>query len=527
MDSCNISTTSTRSSKACGVPCWNNLRRLGTTCRNVYPFGTQKNGKSSKRSSTLKTLPSHKIDTEVLQQSQRLWLATWTSTSKVIECLDAMSPRSNHHLSSQDGHLELWVWSLKPCSPKLFIANQSSRRWAGKNIYNMVMYLFAATVWCANKVFNNSRLIEKSSILSVEFFQLAPLDHLSEPMILEVTKQLISLWELWHGRYQRVHHWRRIKLRSWKKKKPLTLTRRRVKNKTNHKLKMNQLNTNQLKASSAILKRKLKNLRYKMPRGRSWKERRKSRRRKERRWGGRKACRIWDKGFLTCLSNGLQKGQRSYEGHHGHASSTASWWISHWPHTQWPRAWIPRGVESLVSWTGNHLTRTPGDDPRSNGRAECAVKTIKTQIRRVLLQAEAPGSWWPWATRFVNELNRAARIGKRPDWPPFLSTVMVRKRKWLRGVFEISTENVKYCTFAPHLKTMVIGSCLKVNVLASLSSSWNLHTFQSLKKVGLLWKEKQQMQSWWGEDCAESLQSEGWRKKIRLRMKRKLKRREG
>ena len=77
------------------------------------------------------------------------------------------------------------------------------------------------------------------------------------------------------------------------------------------------------------------------------------------------------------------------------------------------------------------------------------MKTIKTQIRRVLLQAEAPGSWWPWATRFVNELNRAARIGKRPDWPPFLSTVMVRKRKWRRGVFEISTENVKYLCPSP------------------------------------------------------------------------------
>ena len=83
---------------------------------------------------------------------------------------------------------------------------------------------------------------------------------------------------------------------------------------------------------------------------------------------------------------------------------------------------------------------------RSNGQAECAVKTIKTQIRRVLLQAEATGSWWPWATRFVNELNRAARIG---DWPSFLSTVMVRKRKWRRGVCEISTENVKYLCPSP------------------------------------------------------------------------------
>ena len=93
---------------------------------------------------------------------------------------------------------------------------------------------------------------------------------------------------------------------------------------------------------------------------------------------------------------------------------------------------------------GIRLTRTPGDDPRANGRAEVAVKSVKTQIRRILLQAEANSSWWPWATRFVNELNRAARIGKKPDWPPFLTEVLVRKRKWRQGTFEASTEKVQY-----------------------------------------------------------------------------------
>ena len=98
---------------------------------------------------------------------------------------------------------------------------------------------------------------------------------------------------------------------------------------------------------------------------------------------------------------------------------------------------------------GIHLTRTPGDDPRSNGRAENSVKSIKTQVRRILLQAEADAKWWPWATRFVNELNRAARLGKRPDWPPFLTTVKVRKRKWRRGTFETSIEDVKYLCPSP------------------------------------------------------------------------------
>ena len=98
---------------------------------------------------------------------------------------------------------------------------------------------------------------------------------------------------------------------------------------------------------------------------------------------------------------------------------------------------------------GIRLTRTPGDDPRANGRAEVAVKSVKTQIRRVLLQAEAGPSWWPWATRFVNELNRAARIGKKPDWPPFLTEILVRKRKWRQGTFEASTEKVQYLCPAP------------------------------------------------------------------------------
>ena len=98
---------------------------------------------------------------------------------------------------------------------------------------------------------------------------------------------------------------------------------------------------------------------------------------------------------------------------------------------------------------GIHLTRTPGDDPRSNGRAETAVKSIKTQIRRILLQAGAEAKWWPWATRYVNELNRFARIGNRPNWPLFLADVMVRKRTWRRGTFEVSTETVKYLCPAP------------------------------------------------------------------------------
>lgn len=47
---------------------------------------------------------------------------------------------------------------------------------------------------------------------------------------------------------------------------------------------------------------------------------------------------------------------------------------------------------------GIWLTRTPGEDPRANGRAECTVKAIKEHVRRVLRQANEGAEWWPWGT---------------------------------------------------------------------------------------------------------------------------------
>ena len=107
---------------------------------------------------------------------------------------------------------------------------------------------------------------------------------------------------------------------------------------------------------------------------------------------------------------------------------------------------------AFKTWCRNRalrLTRTPGDSPQSNGRAEVAVKAIKTQVRRVLFQAGQGNDKWPWAMRYVNELNRAMRIGQPPDWPPFYSEVLVRKRTWKRGSFEPTVEVVNYLTPTP------------------------------------------------------------------------------
>eukprot|EP00438_Fugacium_kawagutii_P013287 Skav225459 [mRNA] locus=scaffold881:75571:82572:- [translate_table: standard] len=99
------------------------------------------------------------------------------------------------------------------------------------------------------------------------------------------------------------------------------------------------------------------------------------------------------------------------------------------------------------TWARNRgifTTRTPGDDPRGNGRAEVAVKTIKTQVRRLLRQAEVGSEWWPWAVRYVSEMNRCYRIHEFPKFPGFLQEVLVRKRKWQSKDFEVTVEVCKY-----------------------------------------------------------------------------------
>ena len=94
---------------------------------------------------------------------------------------------------------------------------------------------------------------------------------------------------------------------------------------------------------------------------------------------------------------------------------------------------------------GIQLTRTPGDDPQGNGRAEVAIQGITRQIRATLHQAGKGWDWWPMAARHAAEVLRYARIDKKVDIPPFMEEVVVRKRHWRRGVLmEPSTEKVRY-----------------------------------------------------------------------------------
>ena len=97
---------------------------------------------------------------------------------------------------------------------------------------------------------------------------------------------------------------------------------------------------------------------------------------------------------------------------------------------------------TLKKWClkrGIVVTRTPGDDPQGNGRAEVAIQGISQQVRASLLQAGVGWEWWPLAARHVG------RIGEEPHFPNFLEEVLVRKRHWRRGVLlEPTCDKVKY-----------------------------------------------------------------------------------
>ena len=102
---------------------------------------------------------------------------------------------------------------------------------------------------------------------------------------------------------------------------------------------------------------------------------------------------------------------------------------------------------SFRKWASSRgliLSRTAGDDPRGNGRAEVTVKSTKTQIRRVLHHARVKSEWWPWALRYINEINRCVRLDQVPSFPPFFEEVRVRKRTWKRGSFDPTVDTFRY-----------------------------------------------------------------------------------
>ena len=90
------------------------------------------------------------------------------------------------------------------------------------------------------------------------------------------------------------------------------------------------------------------------------------------------------------------------------------------------------------------MSKTAGDEPQSNGRAEVSVKVTKTMVRKALSQGGVGSKWWPWALRYTNEVFRCKRLHEKPTFPTFMQEVLIRKRRWKRGDFEPTMETVRY-----------------------------------------------------------------------------------
>lgn len=63
----------------------------------------------------------------------------------------------------------------------------------------------------------------------------------------------------------------------------------------------------------------------------------------------------------------------------------------------------------FLEWTrrrGIIVTKTAGDEPQSNGRAETTVKIFKNMVRKALHQAGEKAKWWPWALKHCSEVQK-------------------------------------------------------------------------------------------------------------------------
>ena len=90
------------------------------------------------------------------------------------------------------------------------------------------------------------------------------------------------------------------------------------------------------------------------------------------------------------------------------------------------------------------FTRTPGDDPQANGRAEVAVQAVKTMLRRSLHESQSDLDLWPMAARHINEVFCKQRRGEAVDFPQFGAKVLARKRGWKLSELEPISEEVTY-----------------------------------------------------------------------------------
>ena len=108
---------------------------------------------------------------------------------------------------------------------------------------------------------------------------------------------------------------------------------------------------------------------------------------------------------------------------------------------------------SLTQWCRSrdiHRTTTAGVSSQSNGRAERAIQTIKSHIRRVLGMAGLPANRWPQACHYVHERERRRMADlDLADVPPFGHELLVKRRFWKTKELEATHEKVRYLAPRP------------------------------------------------------------------------------
>ena len=105
--------------------------------------------------------------------------------------------------------------------------------------------------------------------------------------------------------------------------------------------------------------------------------------------------------------------------------------------------------QKTKQWAANRslvFTRSCPDEHQQNGRAEAAIGSLKSRIRRLLQAAKMEPTLWPVAAHHVVELERRRVEGEMEKLPKVVS----RRRGWVRGGdFEPTAEDVIYLTPVP------------------------------------------------------------------------------
>ena len=144
-------------------------------------------------------------------------------------------------------------------------------------------------------------------------------------------------------------------------------------------------------------------------------------------------------------------------------------------HTDSGKEFVNSKVKDWAANRGLLHTRSAPDEHQSNGRAEAAVNSIKSRVRRLLHGSSMGTDLWPLAARHVVELERRRFEKAVQKMPRFGERVVIRRRGWktmFEDDFEPRGEEVTYLT--PMMEVSK-GHCVMTESgkLQVVSTVWN------------------------------------------------------